>query len=52
MAVNKTNYVIMPSIVNRVTLQLKVMLKGTLLAGQSLHLASFLAHGICGSLTD
>ena len=42
----------MPSIVNRVTLQLKVTLKGALLVGQSLHLANFLACGICGSLAD
>lgn len=40
----------MASTVNRVTLQLKTTLEEALFAGQSPHLADFLAFWICGPL--
>ena len=51
-AVGKTNYVLMTSVVNKVTLQLKMTLEGALLAGERLHLANFLMFRICGPLID
>lgn len=50
LAVDNLNYVPMTSVVNKVTLQFKMTLAGALLAGQRLHLASFLVFGICGHL--